>query len=177
SAVATLRSLSSVELSWTAPARTEPRFRYRLTDQSVIRRVPPALTISEMPGPPLPYRGAFGTARPARLSGLSLPPEPMPARQRMRPLKMWRYVGVYGPELMICLGAVRVGPTRQAFWAVWDRQRRRLHERTVIGRGPVELAYGLARVSEQGVEIDVALEETAGVEVVCPSGESYAWTR
>ena len=130
-----------------------------------------------MAGPPLPYRGPFGAARPARLSGLSLPPGAMPARQRLRPLKMWRYVGIYGPELMICLGAVRIGPARQAFWAVWDRDRRRLYERTVIGRGAVELAYGRARVRDAAVEIDLALEETAGIEVVSPSGESYAWTR
>ena len=45
----------------------------------------------------------------------------MPARHGLRALKAWRYVGVYGPELMICMASVRVGPARQAFWAVWDR--------------------------------------------------------
>jgi hypothetical protein len=90
---------------------------------------------------------------------------------------MWRYVGVYGPELMICVGAVRIGPARQAFWAVWDRGGQRLHERTVIGRGAVRLERGLARVYDGDVAIDLALEEGAGVETICASGASYGWTR
>ena len=101
----------------------------------------------------------------------------MPARQGGRPLKAWRYVGVYGPELMICVAAVRIGPARQRFWAIWDRRDRRLHERTTLGRGGVELGYGYARVSAGAVEIDLILEETDGIETVCPSGASYGWTR
>jgi hypothetical protein len=125
----------------------------------------------------LPYRGDFGAERPAWLAALALPPGPMPSHQRLRPLKAWRYVGVYAPELMICIGAVRIGPARQAFWALWDRGRGALHERTTLGRGSVRLERGRARVSEGPVSIDLALEETGGVECVCPSAESYAWTR
>jgi hypothetical protein len=101
----------------------------------------------------------------------------MPARFGLRALKSWRYVGVYGPDLMLCVGAVRVGPARQAFWAVWDRTRGRLHERTTPGRGSVRLTPGRARVSDREVQIDLELDETAGVETVCRSGEAYAWTR
>jgi hypothetical protein len=101
----------------------------------------------------------------------------MPGRHGLRPLKAWRYVGIYGPELMICIGAVRIGPARQAFWAVWDRAAGRLHERTVRGRGGVELAYGRARVTDGAVQLDLALAETDGIETVCATGESYAWTR
>jgi len=32
-------------------------------------------------------------------------------------------------------------------------------------------------VGDRGVGIDLELEETAGIETVCPSGETYAWTR
>ena len=63
----------------------------------------------------LPYRGD-GTGRP---DGLALPPGPMPRRQGRRPLKRWRYVGVYGPEVMLCAGVARVAGVPQAFWAVW----------------------------------------------------------
>jgi hypothetical protein len=101
----------------------------------------------------------------------------MPSRQRLRPLKAWRYVGVYGPELMLCAGSVRVGPARQAFWAVWDRTRRQLRERTVLGRGGLELRPGRLSVRDGDVEIDVELDETDGIETVCGSGLSYAWTR
>ncbi len=127
----------------------------------------------------VPYRGAFAAARPPALASLALPPAPMPSRQALRPLKAWRYVGVYGPDVMLCLGSVRVGPARQTFWAVWDRVRRRLHERTVLssGRGVVSLGTGFARVSDRAVTIELTLEEAAGVETIGPSGASYAWTR
>ncbi len=125
----------------------------------------------------LPYRGRFGDVRPPALAGLPLPPEPMPARRGLRPLKAWRYVGVYGPELMICLAAVRIGPARQAFWAIWEREGGRLHERTSTGRGPIRLETGRALVRDRGIEIDLALAESAGIETVCRSGAEYAWTR
>ena len=38
----------------------------------------------------------------------------------MRPLKRWRYVGAYGPEVMACVGDARIGPFRQRFWAVCE---------------------------------------------------------
>jgi hypothetical protein len=100
----------------------------------------------------------------------------MPSHHAGRPLKAWRYVGVFGPDLMLCVGAVRVGRARQAFWAVWDRRQRRLYERTVRGRGRVRLMRGAARVLERDVQIDLSWEETRGVETVCPAGRSYAWT-
>ena len=34
-----------------------------------------------------------------------------------RPLKRWRYVGVFCEELMACAALVQVGPARQTFWA------------------------------------------------------------
>ena len=125
----------------------------------------------------LPHRGTFGEPRPLSLSQLNLPPAPMPPRQGLRPLKAWRYVGVFGPELMLCIATVRIGPARQAFWAVWDRRAGRLHERTVLGRGGVRLEAGRARVVDSKVRVDLLLDETAGVETVCRSGQSYAWTR
>lgn len=103
----------------------------------------------------------------------------MPGRQSLRPLKAWRYVGVYAAELMLCAGTVRVGPARQAFWAVWDRAAGRLHERTVVGPGSgraVSLSYGRAEIRSD-VEATLQLEELDGVETVCQSADSYAWTR
>jgi hypothetical protein len=124
------------------------------------------------------YRGTFGAARPDRLAALALPPAPMQSHRGPRPLKAWRYVGVYGPELMLCVGAVRIGRARQTFWAVWDRVGRTLWERTSICRGnEVQLAYGLMRVRAPEVTIDVEFDETDGIETICPSGEHYAWTR
>lgn len=101
----------------------------------------------------------------------------MPSRHGLRALKAWRYVGVYGPDLMICMAAVRVGPARQAFWAVWDRAQRRLHERTVTGRGPLWLWTGGASLSDGELQVELALDESAGIETVCATGDAYAWTR
>jgi hypothetical protein len=123
----------------------------------------------------LPYRGAFGEERPPGLAGLPLPPAAMPSHDRLRPLKSWRYIGAYSPEIMLCLGVVRVGPLRQSFWAVWDRQR--LRERTLIGRREVRLSPGAGEVRSGQVRIALAFAETAGVETVSRSGASYAWTR
>ena len=120
----------------------------------------------------LPYRGD-GTGRP---EGLALPPGRMPRRQGRRPLKRWRYVGVYGPEVMLCAGVARVAGVPQAFWAVWDRQR--LWERTTLRRGHVDLPDGAARVSDREVAIDLVLQPAGEpVEVVSRHGGSYIWTR
>ena len=125
--------------------------------------------------PDVSHRGRYGDPRPAGLDALPLPPRPMPSRFGLRPLKSWRYVGVYGPELMLCVASVRIGPARQAFWAVWDRSR--LYERTALGHGRVRLAPGRVRVTEPAVQIDLSLDEVAGVEAICLSGRAYAWTR
>jgi hypothetical protein len=124
-----------------------------------------------------PFRGEYGAMRPAELDGLALPPATMPTRRGTRPLKRWRYVGVYGPDLMVCVGSVRVGPFRQEFWAVWDRGAGRLHEHTRRGHRVVGLTDGRVRVRDGGVRIELDLDEVPGVETVCPSGSSYAWTR
>jgi hypothetical protein len=101
----------------------------------------------------------------------------MPGRLGLRPLKAWRYVGVFSEELMLCVAAVRIGPVRQCFWAVWERGEQRLHERTRMGRGGVRLPPGRARVDDGAIAIDLILAEGAGVETICPSGTAYGWTR
>jgi hypothetical protein len=101
----------------------------------------------------------------------------MPSRDGLRPLKAWRYVGVYGPDLMICAASARIGRARQSFWAIWDRRERRLHQHTALGRGTVRLDLGRLRIEDRDVLVDIALAEQDGIETVCPSGASYAWTR
>lgn len=127
-----------------------------------------------------PYRGTYGTLRPAAFDRLPLPPVRMPAWRGSRPLKRWRYVGVFGPDLMLCVGLARVGPARQSFWAVWDRATRRLRERTRRSGGGVRLGIdrpGRVLVYDDGVEIDLMLDEVDGVETICADGGAYAWTR
>ncbi len=143
--------------------------------------LPPAQALPTAHGLPpvhgLPHRGTFGEERPPVVAALALPPRAMPSHDGTRPLKAWRYVGVYGPQLMLCIGLVRIGRARQSFWAVWDRESRRLHERTAIGTHGVELRTGAAAVIDGSIRIELALEETSGIESICQSGASYAWTR
>jgi hypothetical protein len=103
----------------------------------------------------------------------------MPRLRAGRMLKRWRYVGAYGPDLMLCAGTVQIGIAHQAFWAVWDRERRRLHERTRLGRGRVRLPFGQVHVEDGPVAFELELdeEEARPVEVVTPDGRGYAWTR
>src|SRR2546423_6598119 len=84
----------------------------------------------------LPRRGAG-----VRSLGLAIPPARMPLVRRGRPLKRWRYLGFYGPELMLCAGDVHVGPLRQQFWAVVEpgqplRERTSLRSAGVVFFGP-----------------------------------------
>jgi hypothetical protein len=96
-----------------------------------------------------------------------------------RPLKRWRYVGVYGPDLMCCFGDVRIAGAPQAFWAIWDRGARRLHERTRMRTGVVALDSGRVRVRDRGVAVDLVFDEHEGgaVELVSPHGDAEIWTR
>ncbi|MFI5004575.1 MAG: DUF2804 domain-containing protein [Solirubrobacterales bacterium] len=103
----------------------------------------------------------------------------MPMFRGTRPLKRWRYVGVFCEELMACAAIVHVGPARQSFWALLTRADSRLRERTRLlpRRGAVELEPGRLRVCDGGVLLDLALEEDAGIEARCPHGRGYVWTR
>jgi hypothetical protein len=125
----------------------------------------------------LPHRGD-GTDRP---SGLALPPAPMPRWSGRRPLKRWRYAGVFGERMIVCAGVARIaGVVPQAFWAVWDRAGGRLWERTALRRGGVALdgTGGGMRVATREVEIDLVLASAGdAVEVASRHGGSYIWTR
>jgi hypothetical protein len=96
-----------------------------------------------------------------------------------RPLKRWRYVGIFCEELMACAARVQVGPARQSFWALHLRPDGGLRERTRLlpGRRAVELDQGRLRVHDGNVLLELILEEDAGIEAVCPHGRSEVWTR
>jgi hypothetical protein len=108
-----------------------------------------------------------------------------------RPLKRWRYVGVFGEQLMACAALVQIGPARQSFWALQLPGEGELRERTRLRprHGEVELVQGLQRgdalvdipgrlrIEDRGVELHLALEEEAGVEALCPHGRFEVWTR
>ena len=150
----------------------------------------------------LSWRGP-GPGRPE----VPLPPGKVPIRRSGSWRKRWRYLAAFADELMLCAARVQVGPVGQTFWAVWDRERREMHERTkllppVVARGEVwtqrggEDDEGLIDWAPEGggtlVRIEAAAKgdepqvraflragEGPWAEAVCPTGEEdlYVWTR
>jgi len=109
---------------------------------------------------------------------LGLPPDRLPAWRAGRPLKRWRYVGVYTPELMLCVGDAKIGPVPQRWWAI-ALPGGELRERTKFGGGGIALDGPKVRVTAKDVRIELRLEESPGVEIVSPVDErgAYIWTR
>lgn len=103
----------------------------------------------------------------------------MPVIRGGRMRKRWRYVGVYGRELMFCAARVQVGPIRQSFWVLWDREARVCRARTRMpAAGEVVMDGPKVTVHAREVSARLRLGDGAPVETVCPSGErGYGWTR
>jgi hypothetical protein len=97
----------------------------------------------------------------------------MPLFRGRRPLKRWRYVGAYGPEVMACVGDAQIGPFRQRFWAV-SEPGRPVVARTTLQRGGVRMDGSRALVEHDGVLIDLSVEEDGGVET---RHADHVWTR
>ena len=105
-----------------------------------------------------------------------MPPAAMKMFRDGRPLKRWRYIGAYAPELMVCAGDARIGPLRQRFWAVATPDGR-LRERTALaGSGGVRISGPELSIDAPGVRASLRVEEVPGVETLSPHGGSYIWT-
>jgi hypothetical protein len=109
---------------------------------------------------------------------LPLPPGKMPLLRGARQLKRWRYVGVYGPELMLCAGRARVGVIPQGFWGVVERGHA-VRDHTALGGAGVRFDGSRVLIDSGGVRADVVVDEGGGVESVNPHGGDggYIWTR
>jgi hypothetical protein len=106
-------------------------------------------------------------------------------------------VGIFGEELMACAALVQIGPARQSFWALKlpagaMRERTRMLPRRrelelVVGsrgaagaaaaRGVPGAQPGRVLIADRGVELDLTLDEEAGIEALCPHGRFEVWTR
>ena len=107
-----------------------------------------------------------------RPTGLPVPPARMALLRGRRPLKHWRYVGLYGDDVMLCAAQVRIAGLPQAFWALWDRHA--LRERTVFRPGTLVLDDERTRFGP----VDLALVPDGDpVSVTSRHGDSYIWTR
>jgi hypothetical protein len=125
----------------------------------------------------LPWRGA-AEERPS----LPVPPDPMPLLLGRRLRKRWRWVGAFADNLIVFAAIVQVGPATMTFWGIWDRERRRLWERTrrdLPGRRrDVGMRGRSVRVRAGSIEFELEFEEAYPIECMCPNGEGgYSWTR
>jgi hypothetical protein len=102
----------------------------------------------------------------------------MPLRRDGQTRKRWRYVGVYGEELMLCAARAQVGPLSQTFWVLWDRQRGEQLSHTALRPGSREVRMDGPRleIAARDVRASLRLSEAAAVETICPSGSGWGWT-
>ena len=121
------------------------------------------------------YRGD-GSDRPATIP---LPPAQAPTFRLFRMRKHWRYVGVWSPSVSICAARVRVGPLRQEFWGLWQREPGQLAEHSRLCPGRVHVRPDRLEVSDRGTTIDLTLQPrpASAFEVVTPVGRAWTWTR
>lgn len=103
----------------------------------------------------------------------------MPLRSRGQTRKIWRYVGFYGPELMLCAARAQVGPLGQCFWALWDREGDRSYANTRLRPGSREVRMEGAAIEIEADEVRASLRlgDSSPVETICPSGSGWGWTR
>jgi hypothetical protein len=125
----------------------------------------------------LPWRGRAEDRPP-----LPVPPEPMPLLLGRRFRKRWRWVGAFADNLIAFAAVAQVGPGSMTFWGIWDRERRRLWERTrrdLPGRRrEVAMSGRSVHVRAGSIEFDLELDEAVPIECMCPNGEGgYSWTR
>jgi hypothetical protein len=103
----------------------------------------------------------------------------MPLRRDGQTRKRWRYVGVFGPEVMLCAACAEVGPLKQSFWVMWDREGRRHDARTVLRPGSREVLLDgpSLEIDSPNLRASLRLGETAPIESICPSDSGWGWTR
>ncbi len=97
----------------------------------------------------------------------------LPLFRGFRPLKRWRYLGVYGSDVQMCVGIARIAGAYQSFWAVHNRVTGDFRDRATLWP---TAHFDSTSVRFDGVDL---VYERAGdpVEVVSLHGKHPIWTR
>lgn len=97
----------------------------------------------------------------------------LPVLRGFRPLKRWRYLGVYGPDVQMCVGIVRIAGAYQSFWAVHNRVTDAFRDRAAF--------WPIAHFDTKSVRfgnVNLGYERAGDpVEVVSMHGTYPIWTR
>ena len=106
-------------------------------------------------------------------SGLAVPPARMALLRDRRPLKRWRYLGLYGEELMLCAANVRVGGAAPGVLGDVGPDGAAREDGLPAGRGRA----GRRRARGSGRPRLVLEPDGEPMEVTSRHGDSYIWTR
>ena len=104
----------------------------------------------------------------------------MPLRRDGQTRKRWRYVGVFGEELMLCAARAEVGPLAQSFWVLWDREGRRHDAHTTLrpGSREVRMRRALSRDRLAGAARQPAARRgRRRSNRSAPAAAGWGWTR
>ena len=106
-------------------------------------------------------------------------PASLPLFEQRQLRKRWRYIGLFAEELMLCAARAEVGPLTQSFWVLLDRGSGRQWNHTALRPGSREVTMEGPRleIDGPGLRASLRLGEATPIEVTCPSGRAFAWTR
>lgn len=95
---------------------------------------------------------------------------------RRRPKKSWRYVGVYSPDLMLCVGDARIGPLRQRFWAAATPDGQILEQTSILGSCGLKIEGSRVSIDAPQLRARLSVREEPGVHTVSEHGDAWIWT-
>jgi len=103
----------------------------------------------------------------------------MPLRRDGENRKRWRYVGLFGAEVMLCAARAAIGPLTQSFWVLLDRGSGEQHAHTALRPGSREVRFDGSKleIEARGLRASLRLGECEPIESICPSGSGWGWTR
>jgi hypothetical protein len=103
----------------------------------------------------------------------------MPLRSDGQTRKRWRYVGLFGAEVMLCAARAQIGPLTQSFWVLLDRRSGEQHAHTAMrpGSREVRIEGPNLEIDARGLRASLRLAAATPIEAICPSGSGWGWTR
>ncbi|MHA6799205.1 DUF2804 family protein [Bounagaea algeriensis] len=113
----------------------------------------------------------------ASTAELPLDPARLPVLRGGRPRKLWSYLGVFGSDVRLCAGVVRIAGAVQSFWAVHLPERGIFREHTAL-RTAVAFTGTHVWFEGRGVRARLGLVPCGErVDVVSRHGRHPVWTR
>lgn len=91
--------------------------------------------------------------------------------------KRWRYIGFYGPELMLCAGDAHIGPVHQRFWAAATPDGQILEHTSTLGSGGLKIEGSRVSIDAPELHARLSVSEEPGVHTISPHGNAWIWTR